>query len=40
MRKVMIRRYQQQVDNLLSQQFSIDQVAFTKEQIQNTIETV
>lgn len=33
------KMYQQQVDNLLSQQFSIDQVAFTKEQIQNTIET-
>jgi len=33
------KMYQQQVDNLLSQQFSVDQVAFTKEQIQHTIET-
>jgi len=33
------KMYQQQVDNLLSQQFSVDQVAFTKEQIQNTIDT-
>lgn len=33
------KMYQQQVDNLLSQQFSVDQVAFTQESIQNTIET-
>jgi len=33
------KMYQQQVDNLLGQQFSVEQVAFTKENIQNTIET-
>jgi len=33
------KMYQQQVDNLLNQQFSLDQVAFTKENIQNTIDT-
>ena len=33
-------RYQQQVDTFLSQQFSMDQIAFTQENIKNTIETV
>jgi charged multivesicular body protein 5 len=33
------KMYQQQVDNLLNQQFSLDQVAFTKENIQHTIDT-
>lgn len=33
-------RYEQQLQSYLSQQFSIDQLAFTKENIQNNIETV
>jgi charged multivesicular body protein 5 len=33
------KMYQQQVDNILNQQFSLDQVAFTKENIQHTIDT-
>ncbi len=33
-------RYQQQVDTFLSQQFSMDQIAFTQDNIKNTIETV
>jgi charged multivesicular body protein 5 len=33
------KMYQQQVDSLLNQQFSLDQVAFTKENIQHTIDT-
>lgn len=34
------KRYEQQLQSYLSQQFSIDQLAFTKENIQNNIETV
>jgi hypothetical protein len=33
-------RYEQQLQSYLSQQMSVDQLAFTKENIQNNIETV
>ena len=32
--------YEQQLKNFMSQQFTLDQVAFTKDNIQNTIEMV
>ena len=34
------KMYQDQLDTYMNQQFSLDQIAFTKENIQNTNETV
>ena len=34
------KMYTNQLNNLMNQQFTIDQLAFTKENIQNTIEMV
>lgn len=34
------KMYQQQIDNLVGQQFSVDQMAITQDAIKNTIETV
>jgi charged multivesicular body protein 5 len=34
------KQYEIQLKNYMSQQFTLDQVAFTKETIQNTIEMV